>query len=93
MVTITGQAHLNKIEAEWYVRQRLFIQHLQETLIIENVNAKIQVWANYLVVTFRNHKKIDMGVKKLIEDRWSITENKMDIGEDQFNYSYNVKFK
>lgn len=93
MITITGQSHLNKIEEEWYIRQQLFIQHLQETLILENVNAKIQVWENHLVVTFRNHKKINMEVKKLIEDRWSITENKTDIGEDQFNYSYDVKFK
>ena len=93
MVTITGQAHLNKINTDWYMGQQLFIQHLQETLILENVNAKIQVWENQLVLTFVNYKQIDTSLSNLIEDRWSITEEKTEIGENQFNYSYNVKYK
>jgi len=93
MITITGQAFINKIDPKWYKEQGLFIQHLQEELIELNSNATIQVWENHLVLTFRNYKKIDSEVNKTIENRWSITESKTDVGEGQFNYSYEVKFK
>lgn len=93
MITLTGQAFLNKIEGDYYNEQKLFIQHLQETLIYLGENATIQIYSNRLILTFRNYRNISEETKDIIEERWAITENKTKVGENQFNYSYTVKFK